>query len=189
MQNNKNTFSVLYSTVYGGCCTVKSPRPPLLIVRPTFCARAKRRATGNFIRTVLYQVPSPVYIVRALIHSAATKKNFFEKLFQKTFLRRHGDRPYDLYTLGDILSIHHSKKSDVYCSVLLLFCFCSICYLLFCIVPFSVCFLQKNEIVDFCIFTISVFEKHLKAVCKIQKRHAGDTKTFSKNFFVSPRSV
>ena len=71
MQNNKNTFTVLYSTVYGGCCTVKSPRPTLLIVRPTFSARAKRRATGNFIRTVLYQVPSPVYIVRAVTTRAS----------------------------------------------------------------------------------------------------------------------
>ena len=79
MQNNKNTCAVLYSIVYGGCCTVKSPRRPLLIVRPTFSARAKRRATGNFNRTVLYQVPSPVYIVRGLMMMMMTNFLVYSK--------------------------------------------------------------------------------------------------------------
>ena len=30
---------------------------PDAVVRPTFSARVKRRATGNFVRFVLYQVP------------------------------------------------------------------------------------------------------------------------------------
>ena len=144
--------------------------------------------------------------LRMILYTPRRQKNFCEKLFQKTFLRRRGDRATGLvHPRRHFINSPIKKKCDVYCFVLLLFCFCSICHILFYIVPFSSytpflyrrwhkkffdkSFMRKNEIVDFCIFTISVFEKHLKAVCKIQKRHAGDTKTFSKNFFVSPRSV
>ena len=75
-----------------------------------------------------------------ILYTPRRQKTFSKNFFKKRFLRRHGDRSYT--PSATFCQFTTQKKSDVYCSVLLFFCFCSICHLLFCIVPFFVCFLS-----------------------------------------------
>ena len=112
-----------------------------------------------------------------LIHSAAKKKKLFRK---KNIFFLCGD------TATGLLSIHHSKKTDVYCSVLILFCFCSTCHLLFYIVPFFVYFFRRRHLIHgFCVFFGNFFCEKMKSLISVFLRFRFCFFSFLKNFFVT----